>query len=680
MSHRRWGAAAAALLLALTALAGCGGSGTEKHGTDWAAAPRKGGGLTTLAQSDAGGFRLYTRSGTKSFLPGVNLGSTTPLHQPGEVGTIPGSDYRRWFAQMGSLGIRVVRIYTLPAPAFYDELARYNAAHPTAPLYLFQGVYLPDESYTEPGRTLFTRSVDDAFTRELVDVSQAVHGHLTRAPRPGRAGGHYTTDVSRWLAGWVVGVEWDGQAVRRTDRLQRDAAYRPGTYFAATSDASATERWLARHLDTLAASEHGYGTSEPIAFVNWPTADPLHHPLEPNRDEDLAGIDANHVLPTGAWPGGTFASYHAYPYYPDFQRYEPALQQTRWRGRPDPYAGYVAALRRHYAAHMPLLVTEFGVPSSLGSAHQGPLGRDQGAHTEQEAMQTDADLLRMLQAQGVGGAFVFAWSDEWFKRTWNTLAHVDLERLALWHDPLTNEQWFGLLATDSRPVPDAAVEAEPAGGPFRYLYAWADASYLHLEVTARGPVPDRLSVAAKVLRGPQPADYRVDLDRTTGTGLASVRKALDPVRLDSGARPYRPGEADAWHPFWLLVDRATTVAGTTHPAEFDRVGELVQGSWDPRDARYDSLSTWDVDAAHRTIRLRIPWSMLGMADPSAHLALGEGNPAPRVRVPSIGLDVTAADGSAHLDFGWPSWTYVRSTERLKAGSSVLARAYADLAP
>ena len=30
------------------------------------------------------------------------------------------------------------------------------------------------------------------------------------------------------------------------------------------------------------------------------------------------------------------------------------------------------------------MITEFGVPSSMGSAHTGPLGRDQGGHTEQE--------------------------------------------------------------------------------------------------------------------------------------------------------------------------------------------------------------------------------------------------------------------------------------------------------
>jgi hypothetical protein len=89
------------------------------------------------------------------------------------------------------------------------------------------------------------------------------------------------------------------------------------------------------------------------------------------------GVDANHVLPTKAWPG-----------------------------EPDRYAGYLASLKRHFAAHRPLLVAEFGVPSSLGSAHYGTNGRDQGGHSEAEAMAIDAELMRMMADQGIAGADV----------------------------------------------------------------------------------------------------------------------------------------------------------------------------------------------------------------------------------------------------------------------------------
>jgi len=48
----------------------------------------------------------------------------------------------------------------------------------------------------------------------------------------------------------------------------------------------------------------------------------------------------------------------------------------------------VRALAAHHrTAGLPTIISEFGVPSSTGTAHLGPLGRGQGAHSEAEAMQ-----------------------------------------------------------------------------------------------------------------------------------------------------------------------------------------------------------------------------------------------------------------------------------------------------
>ena len=123
-------------------------------------APTRADGLSVVAEADADGYRLHTASGDKTFLPGINLGSSVPTRQPGELDVLTAADYRRWFGEMADLGIRVIRIYTLHPPAFYDELAAWNRAHPRSPFYLVQGVYLPDESYVEPG----TRSTRRRWT------------------------------------------------------------------------------------------------------------------------------------------------------------------------------------------------------------------------------------------------------------------------------------------------------------------------------------------------------------------------------------------------------------------------------------------------------------------------------------------------------------------------------------
>jgi hypothetical protein len=665
-------------IVAGASLTACGDgqpAGSPAPVSSWAPRPERQAGLTVIATSGPEGFRLSTTGGSRTFLPGVNLGSTTPLHQPGEVGSIPRREYRRWIAAMGDMRIPVVRVYTLLPPAFYDELRRHNEQHRDSPIYLVQGVYLPNDDYLKPGRTLHDASTDAEFTRELADVSAAVHGDLTRSRIPGRASGRYSHDVPRWVAAWIIGAELDGEVVLRTDEDRANAPAHLGRYFRSTPDASPTERWLAKHMDALAALEAKRGVSAPVAFVNWPTTDPLTHPTEPLDREDIVGIDANHVLPTKAWPGGTFASFHAYPYYPDFQRYEPGLDATEWGGKSDRYGGYLVSLRDHFSGIMPLLITEFGVPSSLGSAHGGTRGRDQGGHSERDAMAIDADLMRLIASLDLGGAFVFSWTDEWFKRTWNTMEHQLPTRRQLWHDPLTNEQWFGIIATDPHPLPDAVTELSPRRGAIKSLRMWADASWVHVDVRFRSTTPSGVVLEADVLPGPATADYRLRVNGASAT--MEVRKALDPIRLDTSTRPYRPDADAPWHTYALITNRDYTEPGRRHPAEFQYVGKLVHGDWDPKSADYNSLASWSRE--ENRLQVRLPWAFLGMADPSSHTALGAGTPADLVRIPGIRFRIVAGRTALPFRFTWDRWNYTTYSERPKAGVSRLVNAMADLA-
>jgi hypothetical protein len=651
-------------------------------GASWAPVFRPAAGLNVLATAGGGRFALHTASGDVTFLPGVNLGSTTPGHQPGELSISP-EQYRTWFAAMGWLGIRVVRIYTIHPPAFYQELAGYNRANPDRPLYLMQGVYLPDESYVEK-QDLYGRTVTTAFADELRDAADAVAGDLSRPVTPGRAAGVWDTDVNSWLAGWIVGVELDPSATFGSDRRNGGRPAVTGRYFRSTAAATPTERWLAARMDELAGFQAARGLSQPIAFVNWPTTDPLRHPDEPLEQEDLLQLDANHVRATAAWPAGTFASYHAYPYYPDFQRHEPGLQDFRYAGRADPYAAYLTALKRHHGS-MPTMVTEFGVPSSIGSAHHSPLGRAQGDHSERDAMRIDADLLRLIRDQGLAGGFLFGWADEWFKFTWNTITHQDPGRRQLWHDPFTNEQHFGLLAMDAAGQPDAETrylfDAE-GGWPVRRATARVDESYVHLRLGLGDAPPSTLTLGFDVLPGlvgnappgalDRMADAALTLDLGNRTGQAYLRTRLDPLPLDYRVPDAARGPAPAgWRRFELMVNRELTVPSTGErlPAEIQNAGALRYGSWDPDDPDADSRALWRRDGDDLIVR--VPWAMLGYADPSAHMV---GVPQRSgelglVVSPGVGLTVSATGSDQFVgDVSWVNWNRPYWTERLKQGA------------
>ena len=129
-----------ALVLAAMALAaGSCGDG------DPAFEPQEVGELTLPARVSGPSIEAAAPNGfVKLFWAGVNLGSTIPARQPGEVAATR-EDYDRWLDGMGELGVRVVRIYTILRPAFYDALDDYNEDHADQPIFFMQGVWVPDE-------------------------------------------------------------------------------------------------------------------------------------------------------------------------------------------------------------------------------------------------------------------------------------------------------------------------------------------------------------------------------------------------------------------------------------------------------------------------------------------------------------------------------------------------------
>ena len=667
---------------------------------DYAGAPLRTASLTVPAAVQGERIALAADGRLRPrFWPGVHLGSTIPGTRPGEVAATR-RDYDRWLRGMGALGVRVVRVYTVLRPAFYDALAAYNRSHPARPLRFIQGVWIPEERFLATGDA-YDGEVTRGFEAELADAVAVVHGRADLPQRPGHAGGRYRADVSRWLLAWSPGVEWDPEAVRATDARHAGLAPYAGRYVSATSGATPMESWLAARLDHLAGLEARRGWSRPLTFTNWATTDPLHHPEEPLEGEDLVSVDAAHLRATDAWPGGFFASYHVYPYYPEFVGLAAA---------PDPYAAYLRSLRAHHAGQ-PVMITEFGVPSGLGAAHRGALGRDQGDHSETEAGAMNAAMLREIRASGMAGGIVFEWVDEWFKHTWNTQAlEPDADRRALWRNVLTNEEQFGLIAAEAgrRAVvrlDGRAGEWRRNGsrlvvrgrGPVREVRAASDAAYLHLLVRRTGRAPLQLGFDVRPggnrgLPGRPGVDPRADVALTLGRRSSRLAWAqwADPFSLQYGLAlryfPLSPAAARPGSGRWveprLLLDRPSVVpaTGARRPMRAMGVGVLRRG----RSAEAGGNDDRALVAGGRgTIELRIPWGLLLHADPSAHRVLvprPDGTTTTR-RGSGIGISVAPRGRPARAGrrYEWAGWNRVRWHERRKAGWPLVRRAFAATA-
>lgn len=422
-------------------------------------------------------------------LKGINLGSSPPGYFPGEIAyAITGDMYEKWIRRMAETGFNSIRIYTLHPPVFYEKLAEYNERHPDDPILLFQGIWLDEiEDGSNPADyDLILRS--DAFRAGIREVIDCIHGNNNIAFRPGRSYGNYLTNVSRWTAGYIIGREIMPQEVDSTNKFHPAITTYSGSQLSITAS-PASEVFTASMLDELVSYEYQkYDVNRPVSMSSWPTLDPLEHPTEIYTDEDVASVDIM-LINRSNLRAGLFATYHAYPYYPNFISQELSYQAYSDGSGPNSYLGYLNDLREHYSG-IPLVIGEFGVPSSWGSAHQSFSNMNHGGYSEIQQGEKNIRMMHNIVGADCAGGFMFSWMDEWFKRTWIVeyleaygfeSGEIIIPTRQLWHNLTSPEQNFGLIGFDqTETLPFVSYQTDNPSGPVTRAEATSDNSYFYL--------------------------------------------------------------------------------------------------------------------------------------------------------------------------------------------------------
>lgn len=424
-------------------------------------------------------------------LKGINMGSSPPGTFPGEISyAISPSRYERWINLIAESGFNSLRVYTLHPPVFYEKLAEYNYRNPEKPLFLFQGIWLDEIDNPlipeEYDLTLRSRS----FKETIKEVIDCMHGNKNIPFRLGKAYGPYLTDISPWIAAYIIGREVMPQEVDSTNKFHMGINSWNGNFFSISS-ADPSEVFVAAMLDETASYEwEKYSTRRTLSFSSWPTLDPLVHPTEIHTDEDVCSIDITKMVEIEG-NSMLFASYHAYPYYPDFVNDEPHYRTYSDDYGPNSYLGYLTALKEHYE-NLPLIIGEFGVPSSWGSAHESFSGMPHGGLSEIQQGNANIRLFNNILSADCAGGFMFSWMDEWFKPTWNVqylealsvrINESIIPTRQLWHNLMSAEQNFGLIAFDQLELPSwHEYDKDISGASISSIKARHDNSYFYLDL------------------------------------------------------------------------------------------------------------------------------------------------------------------------------------------------------
>jgi hypothetical protein len=577
------------------------------------------------------------------FINAINIGVALPGKQPGET-DIPKNYYDRWFKLLGDNGINVIRIYTLHRPQFYQSLQEYNLKNPDNPMYVLHGIWLNYEGE----KSLETHN--DQFEQEIEENVQAIHGDINIDQRYGKAWGDYEFNVSPWIMGWIIGREVEPAELEATDGGMNveenvELVSYEGEYFAIT-DVPKSTKWIVEKIDYLASYEKdNYNNERPISFSSWPTLDPLHHPSEVTQ-EDVAELQLYKIQKRKS-NTGYFASYHAYPYYPEFIDED---EKYDVEGK-NPYFEYLKELRDKYE-NIPLFIAEYGVPSSWGNAKYADSGMNHGGHTEVEQGKYSVDMINGMYDLGLAGGAYFSLYDEWWKNFWITEPLTFPKNdYRLWHDMTNGEQNYGLLTFETRPIDDNEnlnlsvnkIETDSVNY-IKRVDAYLDYQYIMIDIELENTYNDTFYIAfdtydknigeSKIQNGKQlqtRSEFLLGIKiypEEEATALLYVMDEYDlkGIWFDNPAIKsesfYESTITTNWHPqdsddgVWNLVTWQNRQAytdgyGNSLPKQFQEIGKL-----NIRNVAEEKTSLDAVVYDTKSIKINIPWVLLQFSDPS----------------------------------------------------------------
>ncbi len=607
-------------------------------------------GISMVAKTGTRYFEIYKNDQwEKIFLKGTNLGSATP----GKWFTEFPADrelYMMWLNDISKMNLNMIRLYTLFDPAFYQVLKDFNENPENEPIYFIQEIW-PDDFV--PGCNFHNEAYKDGYKEEVRIVIDALHGNLEEMGRPFRAYGNYSADVSPYLLGVLIGREFEPEEVENTNRKSPEFTSFLGEYIY-IEEGTPTEIWLAELCDyALEYASNTYRWQYPVGFVSWPTLDPLTHPTE-REPLDISAIpaynDREEIVPARFKIGnsniaGFFGAYHIYPNYPDFMNNEPGFANFSDNQGIFRYKGYLSDFMDVHPSY-PAIVAEFGISTSLNTAHINPDGLNHGGISEKEQGPMIKRMVDAIVEQEYGGAIIFAWADEWAKKTWNTEPYMaPWDRNVLWKNMMDPEQNYGVVAVEPDHIPFTGssyvkteyLEQSDTLGNIHSLELDADEAFFYLAVNMRNvPKKDNIIDWDKI-------SIYIALD-TIKRDLGEFSLPVNSPKLGSGVEflvkiespdnakiqvipPYNRAkysfmskilDKGIFEDMIAVVNRERiTLDGRKFPALLSNQSILNYGKFNPFEDDYFSLAHWYYESHNERVVMRLPWMLIGVTDPSS---------------------------------------------------------------
>lgn len=656
-------------------------------------------------------------------ISGINMDAAKPGVYPTD-NAVSKYDYLRWFKYIADLNVNCIRVSDLMSESFYEALQIFNEES-EKPIYLLQGIYF-DEVDLRNGSDFQDKNVRKKFEHRIKLVISSVHGRAYKVI-PDDVTQIYKWDVSEYVLGYTLGVEWAPHDIIYTDIMNDNSSYN-GKYFKTTENGTVFEAYLASLADfavdyevsqfrqqklisfigsayNLIRSKDNEGEAilKPINEVSIDgIVNDIGREQEPNIIENDQGatppvknyLDVENIKGTEELKTGIFVSYNIYPETTSLLDYEGDI------------GAYVKRINDYHT--VPVVVSEYGVPSSRLSAGFTK-GSEKGYLTEKEQGYAFIELHKELISLNLGGSFIFEWQDSWYKSAWNTVDDKILDRATYWSDTETYSQWFGLMAFDpgideSISYPDESISEWTKNDVLskdekvslsvksdeRYMYFMVKSEdgsslkdkriYIDLDVTPKSGVNKASQYG---LEFEEPIDFIININGENSSDI-KVQKYYSTYdfKEDIPRLRLRPNtvslekDMDEFVPIKTYTRQRIYIESKNEFLEKEayETGRLTYGIGNPKGGKaYNSEADYYIGNDY--IEVRIPWAVMNFMDPSTKKIKGdfyETFKVSPISINDVGIGLTVKDKLGNTEkrlksskYKWDEWNLPKYHERLK---------------